>query len=243
MALTALRASACRPSSSSLSTAPATSTCASAAGGPANTPTNPSVTIGARNVDAAWARALRAAATSMSSLTFRVRWGTCRPCPAVASDGIPASSMAAHSRRTLASPSSSKYNATANGTNGSPVFPLPQQLQVRARSRFCDRTPVGTGHQLRVLGEDASRIPRRRHLPVLPPAGQLALVDVDVDGVGVDVDHDAITVAHERDGAAVDRLRRHVADAEAVGAAREAPVGEQRTVTTAAGPLHGAGDG
>ena len=45
---------------------------------------------------------------------------------------------------------------------------------------------------------------------------------------GVDVDDDAVAVAHEGDGPAVDRLGGDVADAEAVGAAREAAVGDQR---------------
>ena len=46
----------------------------------------------------------------------------------------------------------------------------------------------------------------------------------------------------ERDRAAVDRLGRDVADAEAVRAAREATVGDERGVAAAAGALHRAGD-
>ena len=47
----------------------------------------------------------------------------------------------------------------------------------------------------------------------------------------------------ERDRAAVDRLGRDVADAEAVGAAGEPAVGDERGVAAAAGALHRAGDG
>ena len=56
------------------------------------------------------------------------------------------------------------------------------------------------------------------------------------------VDHDAIAVGDERDRPAVDRLRRDVADAEPVGAAREAPVGDERGVGAATGALHRARD-
>ena len=57
------------------------------------------------------------------------------------------------------------------------------------------------------------------------------------------VDHDAVAVGDEGDRAAVDRLGRDVADAEPVGAAGEAAVGDERGVAAAAGALHGAGDG
>ena len=64
-------------------------------------------------------------------------------------------------------------------------------------------------------------------LPVGPALGERGLVDEQVDGVLHHVDHDAVALGHERDRAAVDRLGGDVADAEAVGAAGEAPVGDR----------------
>ena len=46
----------------------------------------------------------------------------------------------------------------------------------------------------------------------------------------VDVDHDAVTIVHERDRAAVDRLGRHVADAEAPRPPGEAAIGDRARV-------------
>ena len=58
----------------------------------------------------------------------------------------------------------------------------------------------------------------------------------------VGVDHDAVAVGDERDRAAVDRFGRDVADAEAVRAAAEATVGDERRVGAPARALHRAGD-
>ena len=58
----------------------------------------------------------------------------------------------------------------------------------------------------------------------------------------VGVDHDAVAVGDERDRATVDGLGGDVADAEAVRAAGEAAVGDERAVGAAARALHRAGD-
>ena len=57
---------------------------------------------------------------------------------------------------------------------------------------------------------------------------------MQVDRVRVGVDHDAVAVGDERDRAAVDGLGRDVTDAEAVRAAREPAVGDERGVGAAA---------
>ena len=59
---------------------------------------------------------------------------------------------------------------------------------------------------------------------------QLGRVHRQVHHVLLGVDGDDVAVAHQRDGSAVLRLGRHVADDEAVGAAGEAAVGEERHV-------------
>ena len=75
------------------------------------------------------------------------------------------------------------------------------------------------------------------------PLCELRRVDVEIEDLRVGVDHDPVPVGDERDRPAVDRLGRDVADAVAVRAAREPPVGDERTVAAAAGALHGSGDG
>ena len=85
-----------------------------------------------------------------------------------------------------------------------------------------------------VLGQHAGGVAGLGQLPVGPPPGEGGLVDQQVDGVALHVDHDAVALLDEGDRAAVDRLGGDVAHAEAVGAAREAPVGDQRGVGTPA---------
>ena len=58
----------------------------------------------------------------------------------------------------------------------------------------------------------------------------------------VGVDHDAVAVGDERDRTAVDRLGRDVPDAEALGAAGEPAVGDERGVVAPARSLHRTGD-
>src|SRR5579875_815984 len=111
------------------------------------------------------------------------------------------------------------------------------------RSRLGDRAPVGAGHQPGVLGQRARTVAGLERLELAPPALELRWVDHEVDPVVAHVEHDPVTVGHQRDRATVDRLGGDVADAEAVGPAREPPVGDQRAVPAAPGALEGAGRG
>ena len=72
---------------------------------------------------------------------------------------------------------------------------------------------------------------------------ELGVVDQQVERAVGHVEPDPVAVPDERDRAAVDGLRRHVADAQPGGAAGEAAVGEQQHVLAQAGALDGAGDG
>ena len=84
---------------------------------------------------------------------------------------------------------------------------------------------------------------RDRRFPLLSAALELGRLDEHVQAALVRVDGDAVAVLDQGDRAAVRRLGGHVADAEAVGAAGEAAVGDERTVAPAPGAGHGAGDG
>ena len=97
--------------------------------------------------------------------------------------------------------------------------------------------------ETRVLREHAGGVARLGQLPLGLAAGQLVSAHVEIDGVGNRVDHDAIAFPDERDRAAVDGLGRDVADTEAVRAAGESAVGDERAVAAPSGTLHRAGDG
>ena len=58
-------------------------------------------------------------------------------------------------------------------------------------------------------------------------AGQLGVVDQQLQAAPGDVDLDGVALVHERDQAADERLGRDVADAEAAGGAGETAVGDQ----------------
>ena len=81
----------------------------------------------------------------------------------------------------------------------------------------------------RVLGEDA--LARSFGAGADQPASRLASSSSEISRFSVaalDVERDRVAVAHRRDRAAVRRLRRDVADHQAVRRAREAAVGDQR---------------
>src|SRR5690625_1514273 len=101
----------------------------------------------------------------------------------------------------------------------------------------------GRTHQLRVLAEHTLRELVGQRLPTGPAGLELVRVDVQSDGTLGDVDADAVPVAYERDGPAVDRLRGEVAHAQARRAAGETPVGQQQHIAAQAGALDRRGDG
>ena len=84
--------------------------------------------------------------------------------------------------------------------------------------------------KLRVLAEHPGGVARRQRLPALAAAGQLGVVDQQVQRAGGEVEPDPVAVAHEGDRPAVGRLGGDVADAQARRPPGEAAVGEQQDV-------------
>src|SRR5688500_1936975 len=85
-------------------------------------------------------------------------------------------------------------------------------------------------HQLGVLREHAARVARSRRGPALPAAGQLGLVDQEIQRARREVQADPVTVLDEGDRSAVGRLRRDMPDAQTGGAAGEPAVGQEQDV-------------
>ena len=81
-----------------------------------------------------------------------------------------------------------------------------------------DGSPVGGADESGVLREHAGAIPGRRRDPPGCALGQLIAVHEQFQRAGDHVQSDAVTVLHEGDRAALGRLRRDVADAQAGGA-------------------------
>ena len=75
---------------------------------------------------------------------------------------------------------------------------------------------------------DAAGVVRRRRRPALEPARDLRGRHVEVERLAIDVDRDLVAFPDDRDRAAERGFRRDVADHQAVRAAAEAAVGEQR---------------
>ena len=76
----------------------------------------------------------------------------------------------------------------------------------------------------------------------LAPARQLAIVDDEVQATRVDVDDDLVAFCDERDRSAKGRLGCHVPDHQAMGAAAESAVGDERDVATEAFAHQGGSD-
>src|SRR5690606_31262234 len=103
------------------------------------------------------------------------------------------------------------------------------------RSLVRDAALRGRADVLDVLVEGAARRLEGRRDEGRAPRGELLLGDEKIHHALFGVDADDVAVADEGDGAAHLRLGRDVADDEAVGAAREAAVRDERDVVAEAG--------
>ena len=91
------------------------------------------------------------------------------------------------------------------------------------------------------FGEHTARVTRRGFLPRFLALGQFLRGHVEGEGAFLGVENDFVAVLHEGDRAADVGFRRDVADDEAVAAAAEASVGDERDVFAEAFAHDGAG--
>src|SRR5690606_7392960 len=98
----------------------------------------------------------------------------------------------------------------------------------RLSSGMGDRARAGRADLLGILAQHPGLVRIGRRLPGLAPPHQLRLGHLQVERALLRIDGDDVAVLHQRDRSARRRLRPHMADAEAAGAAREAPVGDER---------------
>ncbi|CRK45441.1 hypothetical protein BN1723_006607 [Verticillium longisporum] len=124
------------------------------------------------------------------------------------------------------------------------AFQLSSQRPLSSHDNSLNRTVrdaagAGVADERRVLLEGALCVLERGRLPVGPAAGHLGLGHVRVDDAPLGVNGDDVAVLDETDGAALLGLGHNVADEEAVAAAGEAAVGQQRDVLAEAGAHDG----
>src|SRR3712207_2563970 len=98
------------------------------------------------------------------------------------------------------------------------------------RASAADRALRCGADELGVLGEHAAGVAGLRRGPALAAAGQLLLVDQQVEGPGGEVEADAVAVPDEGDRPAVGGLGRDVTDAQSRRPAGEPAVGEEEDV-------------
>src|SRR5262249_5002490 len=91
-----------------------------------------------------------------------------------------------------------------------------------------DRALLGITHRHRVAPDRARLIIVLARLPGLAALGELSLGEVDVQCPLRGVEADDVAVLQQADWPAHRRLRPDMANAEAAGRAREAPVGDER---------------
>src|SRR5216683_3530157 len=90
-----------------------------------------------------------------------------------------------------------------------------------------DRAETRGRDQLHVLGEHSARVTGSRGLPSRAPAGELAVVDVELNEPAVRIDGDRVAFMHQRDRASDVRFRRDVPDHHSPGATGKAAVGDK----------------
>src|SRR6266508_5682324 len=93
---------------------------------------------------------------------------------------------------------------------------------------FQDGAITRVGHHLRVARQPAALVFGRRVLPAGLACRKLFVRYIDAELACAQVDIDDIAIADEADRAALGRLGRDMADAQATRAATKAPVGDQR---------------
>jgi len=91
-----------------------------------------------------------------------------------------------------------------------------------------DGAEIGLPDELGVFGEEPALVTWRRRPPRGTPCIQLTLSGDQVHAPVGEVDANPVAVADQGERAADRRLRRHVADADAAGGAREAAIGDER---------------
>src|SRR5712671_7013232 len=100
---------------------------------------------------------------------------------------------------------------------------------------------LGVADGLRVFPQRARLVVVPAWLPRLAARRQLGLAELDVEGADLRVHGDDVAVAQQPDRAADGRLGPDMADAEAPGGAREAPVGDERHLLAHALAIDGRG--
>src|SRR5450631_1631700 len=114
--------------------------------------------------------------------------------------------------------------------------------QLRPPSLATHGSARGATHQLAVLGQHAPGILGRWWGESEGTLSKHLWGQIDVEGPCGHVETDRVTVLHEGDGTAVDRLRSDMADTQTGRASGEPAIGQQQDLLTQASALDGARD-